>query len=159
MAEWSLPLDQLAAKIGKDIGQVVRGTAILMFQRVVMRSPVDTGRFRANWNVSYGQINTTTTGNTDQSGSGKSSEIASAVLSMPIGGVFYLANSLPYAGVLEYGGYPNPPLYGSKKRGEDGPTIHVINGYSMQAPNGMVRVTAQEFSDAVARAVKGEGPA
>ena len=70
---------------------------------------------------------------------------------MPIGGIVYLTNSLPYAMVLEYGLYPDPPKFGSKKRGEDGVAVHVQGGYSMQAPNGMVRVTAREFSDAVRR--------
>lgn len=153
MAEWTIPLDVLAAKIEQDLERVVRTTAILLFQRIVMRSPVDTGRFRANWNVSYNTIDRSTNANTDESGGAKSTEVQSAVLSFPVGGIFYLTNSLPYAGVLEYGGYPNPPLYGSQKRGEDGPTIHVINGYSMQAPNGMVRVTVQEFQDAVRRAI------
>ena len=153
MAEWTIPLDELAVKIGQDLERVVRTTAILLFQRVVLRSPVDTGRFRANWNVSYNVVDRSISANTDPSGSAKSTAVQSAVLSFPVGGIFYLTNSLPYAGVLEYGGYPNPPLYGSKKRGEDGPTIHVINGYSMQAPNGMVRVTVQEFQDAVRRAI------
>lgn len=156
MAEWSLPLPALAEKIGKRLEDVVRTTTVLMFQRVVTRSPVDTGRFRANWNVSYGAPDVTVTGNTDPGGAAKSQSVQSAVLGLPVGGTVYLCNTLPYAVVLEYGLYPDPPKMGSRKRGEDGPAVHVQGGFSMQAPAGMVRVTAQEFKDAVERAVNRE---
>lgn len=151
MATWSIPFDELAAKANQRIEDVVRGVAILMFQRVLLRSPVDTGRFRANWNLSFDTIDYSVRNTTDQTGDAKQSEIK-ALLTAPVGGIMYFCNSLPYARVLEYGEYPNPPKFGSKKRGEDGVAIHVINGYSMQAPNGMVRVTAQEFVDAIHKA-------
>lgn len=152
MATWSIPFDELAARANQRIEDVVRGVAILMFQRVLLRSPVDTGRFRANWNLSFNTIDYSVRNTTDQTGDAKQSEI-NALLTAPVGGIMYFCNSLPYARVLEYGEYPNPPKFGSKKRGEDGVAIHVINGYSMQAPNGMVRVTAQEFVDAIHKAI------
>jgi hypothetical protein len=55
--------------------------------------------------------------------------------------------------VLEYGGFPNPPKFGSWKRGEAGPAAHVTGGFSMQAPQGMVRITAREFAAEVQRRV------
>lgn len=151
MAQWSIPFDQLAAKAKADIHDVVRMVALELFTRVVLRSPVDTGRFRANWEISYGTFGSSTSNSVDPSGAAKLAELKGALLSMPIGGIVYLTNSLPYAMVLEYGLYPDPPKFGSKKRGEDGVAVHVQGGYSMQAPNGMVRVTAREFSDAVRR--------
>lgn len=131
------------------IEEVVRASTLLIFQRVVLRSPVDTGRFRANWLPSYGAINTTSTAATDPTGAGTQATVRNAVLSFPVGGVVYLCNSLPYAMVLEYGLYPNPPKMGSRKRGEDGVAVHTRGGYSMQAPQGMVRITAAEFRNAV----------
>lgn len=148
-ARWSIPFDVIAERTNKRLDQVIRASAIMVFARVVERSPVDTGRFRANWNVSYGAPDTNTSANTDPSGGAKLQEVSQALLSYPIGGVFYLCNSLPYAQVLEYGLYPNPPQFGSKKRGENEMTIHTVNGYSMQAPQGMVRITAVEFAAAV----------
>ena len=44
----------------------------------------------------------------------------------------YISNNLPYIATLEYGGYPNPPKSGSGK---------TVNGFSKQAPKGMVGVT------------------
>ena len=154
MGRWSIPVEKLVAKAKLDIATVVRAATWEVFSRVVLRSPVDTGRFRANWNISYGQPDITTSDNTDAAGSSKSAEIQRAILSLPVGGTMYLCNSLPYATVLEYGGYPNPPIAGSRKKGETELTIHVVNGFSMQAPSGMVRVSAQEFADAVRRAVE-----
>jgi hypothetical protein len=154
MGRWSIPVEKLAAKAKLDIATVVRAATWEVFSRVVLRSPVDTGRFRANWNISYGQPDITTSDNTDAAGSSKLAEVQKAILALPVGGTVYLCNSLPYAHVLEYGGYPNPPLYGSRKRGETEMTIHVVDGYSMQAPAGMIRISAQEFADAVRSAVE-----
>lgn len=153
MAEWSIPFDVLAEKAKKDIATVVRLSTLEMFSRVVLRSPVDTGRFRANWNVSYNVPDDSTSSNLDTSGRGKLAEVKSAVLSMPVGGVIYMCNSLPYAIPLEYGLYPNPPIRGSKKRGEESVQVHVTGGFSNQAPAGMVRVTAREFAYAVLRSL------
>lgn len=124
---WSIPLDRLAAKVGKDMETVVRKSTFDVWRAVVVRSPVDTGRFKGNWNASFGSPDTSTTFSTD---AGRGALEAARALTLPVGGVTYFSNGLPYASKLEY-------------------------GYSQQAPAGMVRVTAQEFSDYVSRAVGG----
>lgn len=154
MADWSIPFDELARRNKRDIEYVVRASAILLFSRVIMRSPVDTGRFRANWVASFGAPSTETSERTDKGGDSSVKKMQDAVLSYNVGGVFYLCNSLPYSLPLEYGLYPNPPIRGSKKRGETEYTIHTVGGYSKQAPSGMVRITAREFSDAVQQFLK-----
>ena len=141
MADFSIPLDKLAAKMQADLETVVRKSTFDMYTRVKQKSPVDTGRFRTNWNVSQGAVNTATTESTDQTRA--DTEIAK-VWTLPIGGVMYMANSLPYARVLEYGGYPNPPK---------NPTGKTVGGFSKQAPQGMVRLTAIEFSQYVQKAI------
>lgn len=153
MAQWSIPFDVLAERAKSDVMSVVRMVALELFTRIVLRSPVDTGRFRANWAVGYGAPNMAVGSHTDKGGAATIAAINAGVLSMPVGGIIYLTNSLPYAASLEYGLYPDPPKMGSKKRGEDGYAVHVIGGYSMQAPSGMVRLTATEFVSAVRRAV------
>jgi len=150
VAEWSIPFDVLAAKAKRSIEETVRLSTMEMFGRVLFRSPVDTGRFRANWNASYGAMDTTVSEETAD----PRAKVHNAILSFPVGGIVYLANSLPYAMTLEYGLYPNPAKYGSKKRGERRATIHTAGGYSMQAPHGMVRLTAAEFANAVDILVK-----
>lgn len=151
MAGWSIPLEKLAAKVQLDIETVARKATLQVFAAVVKKSPVDTGRFRANWNVSYGTPDTAVTSSTQTA---RADAEVQKVQSLPVGGVVYLSNSLPYAQVLEYGGYPNPPKKGSHKRGEDGYATHVRGGFSMQAPQGMVRISALEFNDFVQKAIR-----
>ena len=146
MAHWSIPFDKLAKKVGADIEIVVRAAALTVFSDVVIRSPEDTGRFRQNWNLAYNVMNETITDETSHGFQGKIDAIRRELLTMPIGGVFWLTNSLPYALVLEYGLYPNPPKrYTGKTK----------NGYSKQAPHGMVRIAARNFAENVDRAVNG----
>lgn len=126
MSGWSIPLDKLAARAGLGLETVARKATLQLFQAVVLRSPVDTGRFRANWNVSYGAPLETTTSSTDK---GRADIETAKALTLPIGGVQYLSNGLPYANRLEF-------------------------GYSKQAPSGMVRLAAQEFSAYVQKAIR-----
>ena len=96
-----------------------------LFNRVTIRSPVDTGRFRANWNVSYGQADDSTTTSTDKA---RATTEAAKALTLPVGGIVWITNGLPYAYRLEY-------------------------GYSKQAPVGMIRLAVRELSDAVQKAL------
>ena len=154
MAHWSIPFDKLAKKVGADIEIVVKAAALTVFSDVVIRSPEDTGRFRQNWNLAYTVMNETITDETSHGFQGKIDAIRRELLTMPIGGVFWLTNSLPYALVLEYGLYPNPPKRGTYVKGE-GWVIKSIGGYSKQAPHGMVRIAARNFAENVDRAVNG----
>ena len=100
--------------------KVVRGTLLEMSSRIIKRSPVDTGRFRNNWNASFGAPNTSTNASTDPSGAQSTVEAAGLLAQFQMGQTFYLTNNLPYSLKLEYGS-------------------------SNQAPGGMVRLTAAEF--------------
>lgn len=102
---------------------------------VVLKTPVDSGRARANWFPSLNAPAGTVTEKTDRSGS---SAIASAqgLAQQAAGKVFYLSNNLPYIRHLEYG------LYGTPQGSANGPKT--VAGYSKQAPAGMVRITLNE---------------
>jgi hypothetical protein len=141
MAGWSIPLDQLAAKLEKDLETTARYATLELYTAVKYDAPVDKGRLRANFNVSQGSVDTTVTDSTDASRMDR--EIAK-VMTLPIGGVMYLSNSLPYARTLEYGLYPNPPK---------NPTGKTQGGYSIQAPQGYIRINALRFNDYVKRAI------
>lgn len=106
--------------------KVVRGTLIDLAQKVIVRSPVDTGRFRNNWNSSIGTPNSATTTASDASGSKAKAQAVNTIKSMDMGSTFYMTNNLPYAKRLEF-------------------------GYSDQAPSGMVRITVAEFQNAINR--------
>lgn len=109
--------------------QVVRKVGLDLASRVVLRSPVDTGRFRANWNVAFGRVDTLTTPSTDKTGGKTIERVRVQLNGWQPGQDIYLTNSLPYAIPLEYGH--------SKK----------------QAPLGMVRITVTEFQTFVNAAV------
>ena len=114
---WSIPIEKLAAQAQAKVEDVVRKVTFDLFRAVVLRSPVDTGRFRANWNVSFNAPNYTVQDTTaKQRGLGQ----ANKALTLPIGGITYMTNGLPYARRLEH-------------------------GWSGQAPQGMVRLSVIEM--------------
>lgn len=102
-------------------------------RRIVLRSPVDTGRFRGNWRLSVSAPDTTTTTATDPTGAGLLARGRAFVQRLRLRDDAIIANSLPYAATIEYGGYPNPSK-GTK----------TVGGFSRQAPQGVVGVTVAE---------------
>ncbi|SEL12094.1 hypothetical protein SAMN05216359_105271 [Roseateles sp. YR242] len=115
---WSVPLDKLVEKTKLDLETVARKTSLQLFSSVINLSPVDTGRFRANWNVAYGTPDRSVGQFTDAT---RAQTEASKALTLELGGVIYMTNSLPYAKRLEH-------------------------GWSKQAPTGMVRKSALMFT-------------
>lgn len=109
---------------------LVQKTLVDMASSVVRMSPVDTGRFRANWVFGRGAFNPTTTDATDAGGGGTQQRLQreiSAGVKLGQSEVVYITNSLPYAYRLEY------------------------EGWSSQAPAGMVRVTIANFRPIIRR--------
>lgn len=118
---FSLQIERWSNNAKAKMDVIVRKLALDMFSGVVLMSPVDTGRFRGNWQVRIGTIPTGYNVNTfDKSGQKVIQAIQSEVQQYKAGQVIYLVNHLPYARALEF-------------------------GHSKQAPNGMVRVTAARF--------------
>ena len=110
----------------KDKAELVaKKLTIELFSRVIEKSPVDTGRFRANWNCSIGSPDLSTSESTDPSGRSAISKATSTVVSYTLNDQsVFLTNNLPYADRLE-------------------------NGWSKQAPNGMVRLSVMEIQNSV----------
>lgn len=125
--EFSLAIAAWCEKARDRADLVLRKVALDIGARVVLRSPVDTGRFRANWQYGVGQPNTATLETVDKTGQSSIARIAAGTASARLGDVLYLSNSLPYALRLE-------------------------TGWSKQAPAGMVGLTVTEFQAAIDRA-------
>jgi len=94
-------------------------------------SPVDEGLFRNNWFSGLNQPNTSTTEKLSNYGQGiikgpRYTEALHLSTQYDIGDQLFFTNSLPYARRLEY-------------------------GHSQQAPNGMVRIAAAQWTYIVAR--------
>jgi hypothetical protein len=107
----------------------VKKTAIDMFGRVVLRTAVDTGLARGSWSFSEGGPRRGYRG-LDPGGGGTVGRIAAGVngARMGDGTEWWLTNTVPYIERLE-------------------------NGWSRQAPAGMVKITVREFSGAFERIV------
>jgi hypothetical protein len=117
-------MTQYANKTMTLANVAVKKIAFESFRRIVMRTPVDTGRARSNWFVSVGNPSSQTTDSATRAVVG---ELATGVNGWkPADGAsIFFTNNLPYIEVLERG--------------------RVGNRGSMQAPNGMVAITMAEF--------------
>ena len=49
MSGWTIPLQRLTEKAKGDLATVVRKATLDAFTRVVLKSPVDTGRYKESW--------------------------------------------------------------------------------------------------------------
>lgn len=108
----------------EKLNLVVRKSAMEAFAEVIRRSPVDTGRFRGNWQAGIGSAPAGVLATTDIGGGGSIARAQGVANGAGAGDVIVLANNLPYAERLEY-------------------------GWSGQAPGGMVRLTAQRWQPIV----------
>ena len=139
MADFSLSVAAFAEKAKMTHLKALRGTSIKLFSAVITSSPVDTGRFRANWTASGSTPFSGVSELTDKTGLSTIDSITKYINVAP-NYEFTLSNNLPYAHVIEFGGYP------------DGPKTS--GGYSKQAPSGCVRVNIARFEIMLNEAVR-----
>ena len=116
---------------GKAVGvankDVMTNVALKLWGAIMDDSPVDTGRFRANWQVTQYKPATGTTRRTRSPAAKGEADIRSMT-----SGTWYFTNNLPYAQVIEFGEYPD----GDKTTG----------GFSDQAKKGVLRVHFARFT-------------
>jgi hypothetical protein len=134
-------LEFFAAKAQANIEAVTKKVLIDIGKRVVERTPVGDptlwqskpppgyagGRARGSWQYGFNVPNAEQTDSIDPTGSTTNARIAGDI--KPIAGLHYITSSLAYMPALE-------------------------NGHSTQAPQGMVGLTAIEFSGIVDIAVR-----
>lgn len=114
-------MDDLDRFLADAVLQVQQKVAMELLSRVVMKSPVDTGRFRGNWTISLNAPDLSVTDGVDPSGGATITRGSSVITGMREPQVIYVSNNLPYAQRLE-------------------------EGSSKQAPAGMVAVTLNELA-------------
>lgn len=100
---WSTPPSLFAGVVEEALTQRVRVIALAMLNEIVLRSPVDTGRFRGNNIVSVGAPVYTTTENLDKSGGETIQRGLSAMSGLEPYTQVFIQNNLPYAQALEDG--------------------------------------------------------
>ena len=125
---FKLDLQAFVDKFQANADLVVRKITIDCANSMIQMAPVDTGRFRSNFNFAVGAPNTITSESVDKDGSATLTRITSQANQTGAGQVTYITNSLPYAEKLEIGS-------------------------SRQAPAGYARITAIRFQEFVNNAV------
>lgn len=101
-------------------------SSLELFRRIIFRTPVDTGRLRANWQCSLNDPIQFTTINTDAEGGSTVSNVESAIANADWNDIIYLTNNVTYGYDIE------------------------VNGRSrVKAPQGMVRISVEEWPQIV----------
>ena len=123
--EFKLQLSKEWQAKQEDLTEAIAVIGLECLSRVVKKSPVDTGRFKGNWVTSHSSPSAEVRHVEDKSGAVSLKQGADTLAAYPDTlPPIYLQNNLPYANRLE-------------------------NGWSKQAPNGMVALTIAEVSVAL----------
>lgn len=115
---------------------VLRKLAFEAFQGCVQKSPVDTGRFRSNWRIGINKVDKSFTWVPPKTAPKGQSPVTGVETALALGKIskagwgdfIAITNNLPYGPKLE-------------------------NGWSRQAPAGMMKLTFEEVKAGLARAV------
>jgi hypothetical protein len=140
MTTFAVQLQDFAAKTGKRADDLVGLITVKIAQQLDMRSPVGDatywkhkppkgyvgGFFRGSWMLGVGDI-PSGVGAIDPTGQATVGRIVAAIPEQAAGKVFYIANTAPYGERIE-------------------------DGWSRQAPQGLLALTAMEFQSIVDRA-------
>lgn len=113
-------LSQFRLKVEKNLEQTYRATSISLFKRVILKTPVDSGRLAANWQADIAKPAIGTTFSVDPSKSKTIEQATETALKANLNQSLFLVNNLPYAPSIE-------------------------NGSSKQAPEGMVKSAISDF--------------
>lgn len=127
MTTFSLNVKKFAEKAEKEADAVISKVCLDLLSDIVLNTPVDTGRARANWQCSIGLPASGEVSFSGDTGKGISAPATSAASTYAItaGGaaiasaprnIFWISNNLPYINRLEF------------------------DQWSNQAPSGMVRL-------------------
>ena len=121
MSGFTLDIKNFVEKAKKNPETVARQVSFKLFSAVIKASPVDTGRFRMNWQTAGAVAPSGVIDGADKGGAAAIGDAASYIFAASDWNEFTLTNNLPYAERLEY-------------------------GWSNQAPQGMVRVNVARFN-------------
>lgn len=127
LGNFELDIRRFVAKANGNTDLVIRKVALDLFKRVIMKTPVDSGRAKGSWTVAIGSIPADTIELEDKGGTATIARAAATVLGLKAGDIIYCVSSLAYIRRLEF-------------------------GYSKQAPAGMVRISAAEYPGVVRQA-------
>ena len=117
---FNLSLDGFKGDTLEAITKKKRLIGLKVLRGVVLKTPVDTGRARANWQLSINIPKTDIVNSKQKAGAKAITDGNRTLKTIKLGEDIYITNNLPYIGVLE-------------------------RGHSKQAPRGMVALTLAEI--------------
>ena len=121
-------MEAYAKKAGASLDETSRAIVLELFGSVIKDTPVDTGRAKGNWQTTIGAP---ASGAVDRLGESEAiADVSQQAASFGAGKVIYLSNNLPYIYRLEY------------------------DGWSQQAPGGMLRKNIARIQQIVAKAAR-----
>jgi hypothetical protein len=156
MGAFSVDVKAFCEKAKKNPETVMRSVSLKLFSAIILGSPVDTGRFRMNWQAAGAVPATGEVPGEDKTGSNSINAASEFIKATNYWEDVTLTNNLPYAEVIEYGGYatgfhgaPKPMKETGSKfvgplRPKAAPKTNT-SGFSLQAPQGVVRVNVLRF--------------
>jgi len=124
MSKFTLDVRAFCEKAKKNPETVMRQVSIKLFSAIIKGSPVDTGRFRMNWQTSGATPASGNIAGVDATGNKAVNSATTFIGNTPVWQELTLTNNLPYAQRLEY-------------------------GWSKQAPTGVVRVNVLRFQQLI----------
>lgn len=157
MSSFELKIKEFAEMTERKSEELFQKTCFELSNGIIMDTPVDEGRLRGNWQPDIDVVVNEVIELVDKSGGKARAKVAKTVTKLRLGQTFTLTNNLPYAEVVEFGLYPNPPKKGTpyqirdsdKFITESGYVILSQNGYSKKAPQGMVYINRLRFNNIV----------
>ncbi len=131
---FKLDVKDWAEKTGRDVVAAKKGVALKLIESVLADTPIDKGVLINNWRTGINSRNGRSLQGADPSGERALGEAKTKINKVVGDETIVFSNNLPYAPVVEFGLYPNPPK---------NPTGKTINGFSTQAPKGMSRINVE----------------
>ncbi|WII95988.1 hypothetical protein LU276_04015 [Moraxella haemolytica] len=140
--KFEVPIGEIVDEFEQELNKKINLALMDLYNAVVMLSPTGLyggGRYRQAHHFSKNSRSDAQSGATDISFDIKSDRFV------------VLQNNLPYAGVIEHGGYPNPVQYGTWRKEKGMYEVRSVGGYSYQAPHGVYAMGVQAFMAALER--------
>lgn len=135
MGDFSLVFKNITTKSIKTTENIIRATVFDVEREIISNSAVDTGRYKANWQVTINTPATSTVDAEDKTGKTTIDKNKAVIFNNPVPLVYWITNNLKYAMKAEYGLWTTKPS-----------TAKTIGGYSRTSPAGAVRITLIRFN-------------
>ncbi len=131
----------------KSLDRVVFQAIYELSGDIIQRTPVMEGFARGSWTIGINKEPISYNNEEDTNGQSTIRKMGADLKRFRMGDTVYFGSNLEYMSVLEFGQYGT---------GSGATSKTTRDGYSLQAPNGMVRVSIDNMQRNVDRAVKDE---